>query len=115
MPHVIRAGRTDLEAAWRSLPTGPWRWGPSVARVEGRYLGHDGVSLLVAGVVVEFGRALHPVVLVTHRESATAVHLWPVAAVERTEAVKRFLAEVAEALTTFGAGEVIATNIPDAR
>ena len=113
MPHVIRAGRTDLEAAWRALPTGPWRWSQAVARIEGRYLGHDGLALLVAGVVVEFGRALHPVVLVTHREDATAVHLWPAAAVERTDAVKRFLATVAEALTGFGAGDVVSTNIPD--
>lgn len=81
--------------------------------MEGRYLGHDGLSLLIAGVVVEFGRALHPVVLVSHREEATAVHLWPVAQVERTDAVKRFLGEIAAALTAFGAGDVLATNIPE--
>jgi len=111
MPHVIRAGLADLQAAWRGLPTGPWRWGNAVGRVEGRFLGHDPMALLVAGVVVEYGRPLHPVVVVSHRDAATAVHLWPVASVERTEAVKRFLAQVAHELGGFGAGAVTNTNI----
>jgi len=113
MPHVIRRGRADLEAAWRELPRGPWRWGSVVARVEGRYLAVSGDALLVAGVVVEFGRPLHPVALVTVREDGTAVHLWPAAAIERTEAVKRFLTQVSRELTAFGAAEVLTTNLPD--
>ena len=113
MPHVVRRGRADLAAAWRALPRGPWRWGNAVARVEGCYLGDDGKALLVAGVVVEFGRPLHPVVLVSLRDDATAVHLWAPAAVERTAAVKSFLARIAAELEPFGAGEVIATNLAE--
>lgn len=111
MPHVILAGRADLERAWLELPTGPWRWGHAVARVEGRYLAPDRGTLLVAGVVVEYGRPLHPVVAVTFRETETAVHLWPVVAVERTDAVKRFVARVAEELRAFGAGTATTTNL----
>ena len=113
MPHVVRAGRVDLTAAWRQLPWGPWRWGTAVARVEGCFLGRGEGALLVAGVVVEYGRPLHPVVMVTYRGGDTSVHLWSAAEVERSSAVKRFLAQVATDLTAFGAGEVLATNIPD--
>ncbi len=113
MPHVIRAGTADLTAAWRDLPRGPWRWGTAVARVEGCYLGAGAVSLLVAGVVVEFGRPIHPIVVVTTGVGGTtAAHLWSVVAVERTDGVKRFLAQVARELAGFGAGEVVTTNIP---
>jgi hypothetical protein len=111
MPHVIRSGRADLTAAWRNLPWGPWRWGTAVARVEGCFLGREEGALLVAGVVVEYGRPLHPVVMVTHRGGDTSVHLWSGAEVERTDAVKRFLAQVAHDLAAFGAGEVVTTNI----
>jgi hypothetical protein len=114
MPHVVRRGRADLAAAWRQLPRGPWRQGNAVARVEGCYLEDDGKALLVAGVVVEYGRPLHPVMLVSLREDATAVHLWSSAAVERTAAVKSFLARIAAELERFGAGEIIATNLGDA-
>ena len=113
MPHVIRRGRVDLAVVWRAIPRGPWRWGGVVARVEGSYLAVSGDALLVAGVVIEFGRPLHPVALVTVREDGTAVHLWPAATVERTEAVKRFLAQVARELVAFGAGDVVATNLPE--
>jgi hypothetical protein len=113
MPHVIRAGDADLAAASRDLPTGPWRWGNVVARVEGCFLGADGTSLLVAGVVVEYGRPLHPVVLVSRGRQGTSFHLWPAAPVERTEGVKRYLAQVAREMAAFGAGPVVTTNISD--
>ena len=111
MPHVVCRGKVDLEAAWRGLPWGPWRWGAAVARVEGCFLGRGGGALLVAGVVVEYGRPLHPVVMVTYRGDDTSVHLWSAAEVERTGAVKLFLARVASDLAAFGAGEVVVTNI----
>ena len=44
---------------------------------------------------------------------APRVHLWPAAAVERTEGVKRFLAQVAREMAAFGAGPVVTTNISD--
>jgi hypothetical protein len=111
MPHVVRRGRADLAAVWRQLPRGPWRQCNAVARVEGCYLEDDGKALLVAGVVVEYGRPLHPVVLVSLRDDATAVHLWAPAVVERTAAVKWFLGLIAAELERFGAGEIVATNL----
>ena len=113
MPHVFRAGRVDLDQAWRAFPLGPWRWGNAVGKVEGRYLGHGGKSLLIAGVVVEFGRPIHPVVVISLNPAGTAFHLWQGAPVERTEAVKRFLAQVAREAVAFGCGEVAQTNLPD--
>ena len=111
MPHVIRAGLADLTAAWRELPHGPWRWGTTVARVEGCYLGRHAATLLVAGVVIEYGRPLHPVLLVSRGADTTSVHLWPAVSVERTDGVKKLLAQVARELPAFGAGEVATTNI----
>ncbi|MDW7968149.1 MAG: hypothetical protein RMI39_08530, partial [Thermoanaerobaculum sp.] len=63
MPHVILAGHVDLERAWRRFPSGPFRLGKAVVRVEGRYLSSSQRELLLQAVVVEFGRPLHPVVL----------------------------------------------------
>ena len=113
MPHVIRSGRADLTGAWRGLPGGPWRWGSVVARTEGRYLAPQGNALLIAGVVVEYGRPLHPVVIVAHSGEDTSFHLWPAAPVERTLGVKRFLARVTREMEAFGAGPVLRTNIAE--
>lgn len=111
MPHVILAERADLARAWKEFPSGPVRSGNAVWRIEGRFLGSSHGELLLAAVVVEYGRPLHPVVLVSHRQEGTAVHLWPVVPVERTEAVKRVVAWVATQLPAFGAGPVRTTNV----
>jgi hypothetical protein len=113
MPHVMCSGHVDLERAWRDFPLGPWRWGNAVGKVEGRYLGHNARALLIAGVVVEFGRPIHPVVVISHNPNGTGFHLWQGAPVERTDAVKRFLAQVAREAVAFGCGEVSQTNLPD--
>lgn len=113
MPHAVLTGRVDLEAAWRGLPSGPWRWDRAVARVEGCFLARASHSLLVATVVVEFGRPLHAVVLVSHHGGDTVVHLWPVVPVERTNGVKRVVAQVARELGSFGCGPVVTTNLGD--
>jgi len=76
-------------------------------------MGADGSTLLVAGVVVEYGRPLHPVVVVSVGQHGTSCHLWAGAQVERTEGVKRFLAQVAGEIAAFGAGPVVTTNIPN--
>lgn len=111
MPHVILSGQADLERAWRELPPGPFRLGSAVARLEGRFLSASGRELLLPAVVVEFGRPLHPVLLVSLRSEGTGVHLWDVVRVERTEAVKALVALVARELARFGAGGVRSTNL----
>lgn len=111
MPHVILSGQADLARAWHEFPPGPFRLGNAVARVEGRFLSSSQRELLLEAVVVEFGRPLHPVVLVSLRQEGTAVHLWDVVRVERTEAVKALVALVARELSRFGAGKVRSTNL----
>ena len=111
MPHVIRAGSADLAAAWRGLSEGPWRWGGAVARLEGGFLGRDERSLLLAAVVVEYGRPIHDPGLDIGTGRRDSVRLWPPLPVERTEAVERLIAHLASELTAFGAGEVRTTNL----
>lgn len=84
-----------------------------MARLEGAFLGRDEHSLLLAAVVVEFGRPIHALVLVSVRQDETAIRLWPPHQVERTEAVKRVIVQVASELCPFGAGEVRTTNLAD--
>uniref|UniRef100_A0A7C2NJA5 Uncharacterized protein n=1 Tax=Thermoanaerobaculum aquaticum TaxID=1312852 RepID=A0A7C2NJA5_9BACT len=111
MPHVILSGQADLARAWQEFPEGPFRFGNAVARIEGRFLSASRRELLLEAVVVEFGRPLHPVILVSLRQEGTGVHLWDVVRVERTEAVKALIAMVSRELARFGAGEVRSTNL----
>jgi hypothetical protein len=74
----------------------------------------DGRAILIEGVVVEHSRPLHPIALVSLSHGDTSVRLWPLAAVERTPAVQRWLAVVAGNLQQLGAGAVRTTNLAPA-
>jgi len=111
MPHLVLAGGLELAAV--TVPEEVHRWGRAVIKTEGSWRRCGAEALLVEGVVVEFARPLHPVALVAPHHGDTIVRLWPVAAVERTHAVQRWLALVARALQRQGAGPLVLTNIPD--
>lgn len=111
MPHLVLRGLVDFQAAVAGLDLGVTRWGRAVIKTGDRWRRSDGGALLVDGVVVEFGRPLHPVALVATRDEDTVVRLWPVVEVERTPAVQRWLGAVARGLQGLGCGPVRTTNI----
>ena len=110
MPHLVLAGGLELEAV--VLPQEVQRWGRAVIKTEGSWRRCGGEALLIEGVVVEFARPLRPVALVAPHHGDTIVRLWPVAPVERTHAVQRWLGLLAVALQRQGAGPLTLTNIP---
>jgi hypothetical protein len=114
MPHLVLAGEIDLARAVEALPREVHRWGRAVLKVEECWLRADRRAALVAGVVVELARPLHPVAVVASHHGDTHVRLWPRAAVERTEAVQRWLLVLARELQRLGAGAVTSSNLPPA-
>jgi len=114
MPHLVLDGTVDLERVAARLDPGVVRWGRAVIKTGDCWLRADGRAVLVEGVVVELSRPLHPVAVVALRDGGTAVRLWPVVHVERTPAVRRWLAVLATELQALGAGAVRTTNLaPD--
>jgi len=113
MPHVILGGELAMaEAAGRMMPV-VRRWRRAVLKIDGCWVRQDGGALLVEGVVVEFSRPLHPVAMVAAHHDDTIVRLWPPVPVERTEAVQRWLAQLAADLQGWGGGPLRKTNIPE--
>jgi len=110
MPHVVLIGELDLEQV--SFEPSVHRWGRAVLKTQTSWLREDHAALLVEGVVVELSRPLHPVAVVAHHRGDTTVRLWKTVAVERTQAVQRWLCLVGVVLQRFGAGPVRVTNIP---
>ncbi len=113
MPHLILEGTTDFPSAATQIDTQPRRWGRAVLKTEGWWIRSDDGALLVEGVIVEFSRALHPLVLVTGHHGDTSVRLWPYLEVERTKALQRWLALIAADMQRGGGGALKKTNISD--
>ncbi len=111
MPHLVLSGWLAPAELLAGLEPEVWRWGRAVLKVETWWQRRDGGAALVQGVVVEHARPLHPVALLEPRDHGSIVHLWRLAPVERTLAVQRWLALLAERLCRSGAGEVVSTNL----
>jgi hypothetical protein len=95
MPHLVFEGESDLERVFTGIPRGVHRWKTAVLKTENAWFRSDGLAVLVEGVVVEHSRAVHPVALIATARGATSIRLWPLAPVERTPAVQRWLAVLA--------------------
>lgn len=113
MPHLILEGEMDLERVLDAIPRGVHRWGSAVLKTENVWHRSDRLAVLVEGVVVEHSRAVHPVALVATARGTTSVRLWPLAPVERTPAVQRWLAVLARDLGRLGGGALRTTNVAD--
>jgi hypothetical protein len=111
MPHVILEGAIDLERVGEVLTGAVHRWGAAVIKAEACWMRSDGRAALVEGVVVEHSRPLHPVAVISLGREDTSVRLWRQAPVERTPAVQRWLATIANELRRLGAGPMKTTNI----
>jgi len=107
MPHLVFEGGIEYRRCMTELMNSSvQRYGRVVMKIEDCWLRGDGRALLVEGVVVEFSRALHPVVLVAEQKDRVSVRLWPRVPVERNEAVRRWMAMVGAILQKAGAGRV---------
>lgn len=113
MPHVVLERDAELERVAAQLPRGALRWRHAVLKTEAVWRRIDHPALLVEGVVVESSRPQHPIALVTPREQRLVIRLWPVVEVERTDAVRRWVAVVAGGCARLGAGGVVTTNLDD--
>jgi hypothetical protein len=113
MPHFILEGIVDFDRLASDLDGEAQRWGAAVLKTEGAWRRSDGRALLVEGVVVEHSRPLHPVAVVTESRGETSVRLWRLAPVERTPAVQRWLASIANRARQSGAGTLKTTNVAD--
>lgn len=111
MPHMVLSQPVDWPEVAAALTHEPRRWGRAVLKSEGRWLRLDGEGVLVEGVVVEFARPLHPVLLLAPHHGHAIVRLWPLVAVERSHAVQRWLCEVAAEVAAGGGGGVVSTNV----
>ena len=114
MPHLVLAGSFQPREAAAAFGPEVHRWGRSVIKTDTCWVRADDHALLVEGVVVEFSRPLHPVVLIAAHREDTMVRLWPQCSVERTAPVQRWLGILASGLQkSGGGGPILSTNISE--
>ncbi|MDW5562643.1 MAG: hypothetical protein SA339_05390 [Methanomassiliicoccus sp.] len=112
MPHVVLTGVVALEDIFQELKPLLIKNDKDILRTMDVYLGRGNNSILIESLAIEGGRKATFLTLITSRDDGIVVRLYPKFEVEKTEGVKRILAEQAKQLLwTFPGLKVGETNL----
>jgi hypothetical protein len=114
MPHVVLNGRTNIEAIFRELKPLFVRDGNTILKTSDIYLERGKNAIMIESLVIEPEKKTSFLAMITGRPDGVVIRLYPKVEVEKTDNVKRTLAEIAKQLLQsfpdFKSGE---TNLSD--
>lgn len=114
MPHVVLNGDVRLRDVFEKMKPLIIRDEHLILRTLKKYIDGEEKSILTEALVVEKGRKIGFLALIGSREDGFVVRIYPGSSVEKTDGVKRMLAEIAtQLLDTFPNLEVGKTNLQD--
>ncbi|MDH5266837.1 MAG: hypothetical protein OEW62_04070 [Candidatus Bathyarchaeota archaeon] len=114
MPHVVLNGDVELRDVFDKMKPLIIRDEHVILRTLKKYIDWEEKSILTEALVIEKGRKTDFLALLGSREDALVVRIYPGSSVEKTDGVKRLLAEIArQLLDTFPNLKVGKTNLQD--
>ncbi len=112
MPHAVLTGKVALEELFRALRPIMIRKDQDILRTMDAYINGNGTSILIESLAVEAGKKASFLTLVSSRDDGVVVRLYPKFEVEKTDGVKRILAEQAkQILASFPGLSIGETNL----
>ena len=114
MPHVVLNGSVSLKDVFDNLIPLAIRNEEEILRTLKKYIDTEEKSILLEALTIEKGRKNDFLALLTRREDGLVIRIYPYSSVEKTEGVKKILAEIAkQLLETFPNLKVGKTNLQD--
>lgn len=114
MPHVVLNGNISVEEIFDKLNPIFIRNKDNIIRTKEAYLEKSRKDILVNSLVIEKGKKTVFLTLISGREGGVVVRLYPQFDIEKTEGVKRVLAELAKQLMhTFPEMHIGETNLQE--
>lgn len=114
VPHVVLTGKVDIELIFDALKPLLVRNEKNVLRTTEAFLERGKNVILVEALAIEDGRKRTFLVIISRRDDGVVVRLYPKFDVEKTDGVKKILAELAKQLLgAFPDLKVGETNLQD--
>jgi len=114
MPHVVLNGKVNVEDIFVKMKPLFIRDVESVLKTASMYIERSKGSILVDSLVIEGGKKTSFLALIGGRDDGVVVRIYPMFDVEKTDGVKRILAEIAkQLLEIFPELKLGATNLAD--
>lgn len=98
MPHVVLNGRVSIDDIFVKMKPLFIRDGELVLRTTNTYIERGKASILVDALVIQGGKKTSFLALIGGREDGVVIRIHPMLDVEKTDGVKRVLAEIAKQL-----------------
>jgi hypothetical protein len=98
VPHVVLNGQVSIEEIFNRLPLLFIRNEALILRTMDAYLARGKHAILLEALAVESGAKTSFLAMISGREDGVVVRLYPQMDVEKTDGVKRVLAEIAKQL-----------------
>ena len=98
LPHVVLNGKTIIQNIFEKLEPLFVRDGTDILRTMELYLERSKNAILIDSLAIEANKKKSFLAMITGRENGVVVRLYPKQEIEKTEGVKRILAEIAKQL-----------------
>ena len=112
MPHVVLNGKVHIKDIFDKMKTLFIRKEGVILKTSNTYIDREKKSILIESLAIEDGKKINFFTMISNREDGIVVRIYPGSEVEKTDGVKRILAEIAkQLLDTFSELKVGKTNI----
>ena len=114
MPHVVLNGKVSMEDIFKELKPLIIRENQKILRTTDVYFERSKTAILVDSLAIEAGKKTVFIAMINVRDDGLVVRLYPRIEVEKTEGVKRLLAEIAkQIIDAFPSLKIGETNLKD--
>lgn len=114
MPHVVLTGKATIEDIFKELKPLFIRNGSMILKTSEVYIERNKNAVLVDSLVIEANKKTIFLAMISGRDDGVVVRLYPKVEVEKTDGVRKILAELAkQLLAAFPGLKVGETNLAD--
>jgi len=114
VPHAVLNGKASIEDVFRELKPLFIRNQNIILKTKEVYLERNRKDILIDSLAIENGKKTLFLAMISGRDDGVVVRLYPNIAVDKTDGVKKILAELAkQLLQTFRELELGETNLDD--
>ncbi len=98
MPHVVLSGNVSMEDIFNRLKPVFVRNGGVILKTSNAYIEREKHTILVESLVIEGSKKANFFAMIGSRDGDTVIRIYPWFEVEKTNGVKRILAEISKQL-----------------
>jgi hypothetical protein len=98
LPHIVLNGNCEIASIYKNIEPVLIQNGKNVLKTVNIYIDQSQTSILFESLIIEKGRKIKFFGLISKREDGLVIRIFPGYEVEKTDGVKRILAEMAKNL-----------------